>query len=104
MLGAEHDVSVTVRLSSRGAAGGSRFSFVIPQIELLGSSVRPRCATASCGVSPVARPPDHRARVTVSAQLFWYTSPERHPPDRTVFYDEVVLERGKHVQNNEADG
>jgi len=29
MLGAEHDASVTVRLSSRGAAGGWRFRLLV---------------------------------------------------------------------------
>jgi len=32
-----------------------------------------------------------------------HTSPEGHPPKQSVSSDELVVERGKRVQNDEAD-
>ena len=31
-----------------------------------------------------------------------HTSPEEHTPEQFVFHNELMIERGKHVQNDEA--
>src|SRR5262249_58425808 len=64
--------------------------------------------SATDRLSPARRSPAHRAGVVVSAILFrqsrglCHTSLERHPLEQSISSDELVVERGKHVQNDEA--
>jgi len=66
-------------------------------------------STSGLCVAAAETSPAHKAEVAVSAESFrrsreiWDTSPEEYPPEQSVFSDELVVERGKHVQSDEAD-
>ena len=59
---------------------------------------RSRCRDTASSQGKVAVRCNH----SVGNEEILNTSPEEHSPEQSVFHNELMVERGKHVQNDEA--